>query len=95
MSYQPRCIPTAHLASPAPLLDLIEFLAENTHEVWAQRRLAEGWTYGPRRDEAEKVHPGLVPYAELCESEKDYDRSTALETLKAILSLGYRIVAPP
>ena len=59
---------------PAPLLDLTERLAENTHEVWAQRRLAEGWTYSPRRDDAAKLHPCLVPYADLPESEKDYDR---------------------
>ena len=38
-----------------------------------------------------KTHPDLVPYAELAESEKDYDRKTAVETLRAILKLGYRI----
>jgi ryanodine receptor 2 len=95
MTYLPRPIPTAAIALPAPLLDLTERLAENTHEVWAKQRLADGWTYGPRRDDAAKVHPCLVPYADLPESEKDYDRATALETLKAIMSLGYRIVPPP
>ena len=95
MTYQPRPIPTAGIALPASLLELTELLAENTHEVWAKRRLADGWTYGPRRDDAAKAHPCLVPYAELPESEKDYDRATAMETLKAILSLGYRIVPPP
>jgi ryanodine receptor 2 len=95
MTYEPRPIPTADIALPASLLVLTERLAENTHEVWAKRRLADGWTYGPRRDDAAKSHPCLVPYAELPESEKDYDRATAMETLKAILSLGYRIVPPP
>lgn len=93
MTYQPRPIPTADIVLPASLLDLTQRLAENTHEVWAKRRLAEGWTFRPHRDDAAKVHPCLVPYAELPESEKDYDRGTAMETLKAILSLGYRIVA--
>jgi hypothetical protein len=54
-------------------------------------RLSEGWIWGPKRDDAKKTHPCLVPYAELPESEKEYDRQTALETIKAILALGYRI----
>ncbi len=62
--------------------------------MWAQRRLTEGWTYGPRRDDAAKTHPCLVPHAELPESEKEYDRQTAMETLKAILVMGYQIVPP-
>jgi hypothetical protein len=76
------------------ILRLTEQLAENAHEVWARRRLAEGWRYGPRRDETKKLHPSLVPYEELPEAEKEYDRSTALETLKVMLSLGYRIEKP-
>ncbi len=56
--------------------------------------MAEGWRYGPRRDDAKKCHPSLVPYKDLSESEKDYDRNTALETLKVILALGYKISKP-
>ena len=70
---------------------LTEDLAKNTHEVWAAQRMAEGWRYGPRRDETRREHPGLVPYEDLPDSEKQYDRSTALETLRLILALGYRI----
>jgi hypothetical protein len=66
-------------------------LAENAHDVWARRRLSEGWRYGPQRDEARKEHPSLVPYENLPESEKEYDRSVAMETLRAILALGYHI----
>ena len=54
-------------------------------------RLAEGWSWGPARDDLAKTHPGLVPYAQLPDAEKDYDRATAMETLKAIMALGYRI----
>jgi ryanodine receptor 2 len=71
------------------ILELTERLAENAHDIWAQRRIAEGWTKGPKRDK--KEHPSLVPYKDLPESEKEYDRSAALETLKAMLALGYRI----
>jgi ryanodine receptor 2 len=57
--------------------------------------MAEGWCYGLRRDEEEKTHPSLVPYDELPEPEKEYDRSTAMETLKVLLALGYRIEKAP
>lgn len=48
--------------------------------------------YGPARNDELKQHPGLVPYDELSESEKEYDRVTAMEALKAIYALGYKIV---
>jgi hypothetical protein len=73
---------------------LTERLAEHSHDVWAQQRMADGWTYGPKRDDATKKHPDLIPYAELPEPEKEYDRKAAMETLKAIIALGYRIVRP-
>ena len=77
---------------PADLLELSEMIAKNVHEVWAENRMAEGWTYGPVRDDAQRQTPCLVPYEDLPESEKDYDRNTAIETLKLIVSYGYDIV---
>ena len=74
------------------LLQLTECLARNTHEVWAQKRMAEGWTYGPERNDLRREHPSLVPYEQLSEPEKAYDRQTALEALKAVVALGYRVV---
>ena len=53
--------------------------------------MAAGWKYGPVRDELKKEHPCLVPYEDLTEEEKDYDRATALSTIKYILANGYRI----
>ena len=73
------------------LLALTEQIAENVHEVWAASRTAEGWSYGPVRDDEKKQTPCLVPYADLPEEEKQYDRDTAIETLKLIVSLGYDI----
>lgn len=70
---------------------LLELLAEKVHNTYVQGRLAEGWTLGPRNDE-KKTNPTLIPYDELSESEKEYDRRTALETINTILSLGYQIV---
>ncbi|MHB0939028.1 MAG: RyR domain-containing protein [Armatimonadota bacterium] len=91
MPYHPKPIDTAGIELSQDLLDLTELLAESTHDHWALQRLAEKWTYGPVRDDQAKTHPDLVPYGELPESEKEYDRRTAMETLKAIIALGYRI----
>ena len=90
-TYNPRCIDTSSIELSGDLLDLTEKLAENAHDNWAQLRIAEGWTCGAQRDDLAKKNPDLVPYGELRESEKDYDRKVVVETLKAILALGYKI----
>ena len=89
--YIPRPISTDDVTLSPEIMELSEKIAENVHEVWAQSRMAEGWTYGPVRDEVKKQHPCLVPYDELPEIEKEYDRNTALATLKLIVKLGYEI----
>jgi len=94
MAYIPRPIDTSSVHLPKDLMALTERLAEHSHDVWATQRIADGWTYGPKRDDATKQHPDLIPYAELPEPEKEYDRKAAMETLKAIIALGYRIVRP-
>ena len=73
------------------ILKLSELIAKNVHEVWADSRMSEGWTYGKERNDALKQHPCLIPYDELPEIEKDYDRNTAMQTLKLIQKLGYTI----
>ena len=87
-------IETTDVELPSSLLGLTERLARQIHDVWAARRLREGWRFGARRDDGAKTHPGFVSYEELSESEKDYDRQTALEALRTIVALGYRIVPP-
>ncbi len=89
--YHPEPIVTEGVDLPAGLDDLVEQLAANAHDIWAKQRMADGWTHGPKRDDDRMEHPGLVPYDELSESEKHYDRIMAVETLKAISALGYRV----
>lgn len=89
--YAPKPINTSAVSLSAELEQLTEQLAENAHDVWAVGRLDEGWIHGAERDDDKKTHPCLVPYADLPDSEKEYDRRAAMETVKAILSLGYRI----
>jgi hypothetical protein len=91
-SYVPRPIDTSDVTLPPKLTALLEKIAENTHETWAAGRMQEGWSWGPQRDDARKQHPGLVPYVDLADSEKDYDRRTAAEALKLIVKLGFAIV---
>lgn len=84
-------IDTTKVALPAEIEAMTETLAAQVHGVWAKQRLAEGWSWGPMRDDAKKLHPDLVPYEQLPESEKEYDRATMRQTLRSILALGYRL----
>lgn len=83
---------TSAVRLPPAIVQLTEFLARNTHALWVQKRRAEGWRLGPNRDDATRTTPLLVPYDQLPESEREYDRTIAMETLKAVVALGYRIV---
>ena len=89
--YQPHPIDTSDVILSDELLELAELMAENVHDVWAATRIAQGWTYGPERNDADKKHPCLVPYGELPEEEKIYDRNTSIETLKFIIMKGFVI----
>lgn len=89
--YTPKPLDTSAVQLDVELLALTEKIAENVHEVWAQGRIADGWTYGETRDDKKKTTPCLVPYAQLTEEEKAYDRATALETIKLIVALGYTV----
>ncbi len=90
-AYTPNPIDTSDVNLPSELLPLIEEMAKNVHDVWAKNRLDEGWTYGPVRNDEAKTHPCLVDYDDLSDSEKQYDRATATETLKFILKSGFSI----
>lgn len=89
--YVPNPADTTQVDLPESLLPLVEEMSKNVHEVWAATRMAQGWTYGPERNDAEKKHPCLVPYEELSEEERDYDRNTSQQTIKLIMKLGFKI----
>ncbi len=91
-SYIPKPIDTSDVTLTDDIMKLSELISKNTHEVWSANRIRDGWTYGEARNDAAKTHPCLIPYEDLPESEKEYDRNTSLETLKLIVKLGYRIV---
>ncbi len=89
--YKPEPVNTDNINLSDELLELTEKIAENVHDVWAVGRISDGWTYGEKRDDTQKTTPCLVPYQDLPEKEKEYDRNTALSTLKLIVALGYKI----
>ena len=89
--YTPHPVDTSDIQLPKELTPLLEAMAKNVHETWAQERIRQGWSYGPQRDDAQRHHPCLVAYEELPEAEKDFDRNTSVETLELILKLGFRI----
>jgi len=91
MTYTPQPIDTSKIVLSDEILELIERLAENSHDIWAQQRIADGWSIGPARNDLLKQHPCLVPYRELPEPEKEYDRKVVEQCLKAVMSLGYDI----
>lgn len=90
-NYTPHPIDTKGVELPKGLTALAEDIAKNVHEVWSVGRMNDGWTYGEKRNDTEKKHPCLVPYEELSEEEKEYDRNTSIETIKLILKLGFKI----
>lgn len=89
--YKPKPIDTSDVQLDKNLIQLTELIAENVHEVWADGRIREGWTYGPNKDSLKKETPCLVPYKDLTDAEKSFDRNTAMETLKFIVKMGYKI----
>lgn len=90
-AYKPQPVDTSKIELGEDLRAKLEALARNNHEVWSQARAAEGWKYGPERNDARKEHPGLVPYEQLTEAEKEIDRGTVVQTLKAAAALGFEI----
>jgi hypothetical protein len=90
-TYEPQPIDTSEIRLSPDLGELLEKLAQNNHDHWAKKRFDEGWRHGPVRNDGVKQHPDLVPFGELSETEKEYDRTSVTETLKAIVALGYGI----
>lgn len=90
--YEPQPLNLDDIILTDDLLELQEAIAENAHEVWAAARKQEGWTYGTVRNDALKQHPDLLPYSALPNSEKEYDRIMAFNTIKLVQKLGWKLV---
>ena len=91
MAYQPEPIDISNVSLPEELMPLCDILARNTHEIWAQRRIADGWRLGSTRNDIDKTTPNIVPYDKLPADEKIYDQLIVTAALKTMISLGYEI----
>ena len=91
-TYTPKPIDLSDVELTEDLNELREAIAENAHEVWAENRYAEGWRYGVQRNDELKLHPDMVPYSQLPEGEKEYDREMAMKTIKLLKKLGYDLI---
>ena len=91
-TYIPKPIDLSDVELTEDLIELREAIAENAHEIWAENRQKEGWTYGPVRNDELKQNPDMVPYSQLPEGEKEYDRQMAMKTIKLLLKLGYDLI---
>ncbi len=91
MTYKPTPLDTNAVELSEDLLQLLEKIAAHNHDIWARGRISEGWTHGAQRDDEAKTHPDLVPYDELSESEKEYDRNSVRESIKAMVALGFKV----
>jgi len=90
--YIPKPEDTSNVVLSDEILSLTESIARNTHENWAKNKIEDGWTYGKELDEVKKTHPCLTEYENLSESDKEYDRVTAMEAIKLLIKLGYKII---
>jgi RyR domain len=90
-TYAPGPIDTCQVQLSRAQQELVERLAAHAHDVWAKKRIADGWQYGSSRNDEAKTHPCLVPYVQLPENEKDYDRVMVEQVVKAAIAIGYRI----
>lgn len=91
-NYNPKPIDLSDVVLTDDLTELREAIAENAHDVWAMDRMAQGWSYGPMRNDENKETPCMVPYSELPDNEKEIDRNMAMNTLKLMKKLGYDII---
>ena len=92
--YKPQPLDLSAVALTSKLDELVEQLAENTHNIWARERIQQGWTYGLNEDPDLNRSPHLVSYSNVDEAIKKANRDTASETVRTLLVYGY-ILEPP
>ena len=54
-----------------------ERLAENSHDVWAVSKMKQLAATGG-------IHPDLIPYEQMTDQQKEYDRKASTDTLKCV-----------
>ena len=73
--------------------DSVEVLAVEEHNRWMAERLADGWTLGAIKDPERKITPDLIPWEELTEVKKDFDRRPVRDIIWMLRGIGLGIYA--
>ena len=94
--YCPQPLDVSSVNINPELMELIELIAENAHDVCAVDKMNAGFEYAPK-DENGNEQPGkynhyLRPYEMLEEADKEPDRKMATQTIKLVKRLGFRLV---
>ncbi|KAH0998941.1 hypothetical protein HUJ05_009475, partial [Dendroctonus ponderosae] len=92
--YKPAPLDLSAITLTAKLEELVDQLAENTHNLWAKERIQQAWTYGLNEDPDMLRSPHLVPYNKVDDAIKKANRDTASETVRTLLVYGY-VIDPP
>jgi hypothetical protein len=69
----------------------IEKMSEMEHDRWVDERLRDGWKLGPVKDTEKKTSPYLVPWNQLLEEVKGYDRNAVREIPSVLNRAGFQI----
>lgn len=71
----------------------IEQIACLEHRGWCEDLHREGWKYAPvLKDPEQKLHPALVPWEELSESDREKNRIPVRQLPELLAGLGFRII---
>lgn len=92
--YKPAPLDLSAITLTPKMEELVDQLAENTHNLWAKERISQGWTYGLNEDSEMRRSPHLVPYPKVDEAIKKANRDTASETVRTLLVYGYMLDPP-
>ncbi|XP_034937910.1 ryanodine receptor isoform X2 [Chelonus insularis] len=92
--YKPAPLDLSAITLTPKMEELVDQLAENTHNLWAKERISQGWTYGLNEDSEMRRSPHLVPYPKVDEAIKKANRDTASETVRTLLVYGYMLEPP-
>lgn len=90
-TYTPAPASLDDVELPKGISELVETMAAHNHDVWAESKIKKGYSFGYVTSDEAMTHCDLIPYEDLTEEKKQYDRDTSLGALKLILSLGYTI----
>nr|QCQ29110.1 ryanodine receptor [Spodoptera frugiperda] len=92
--YKPAPLDLSAVTLTPKMDELVDQLAENTHNLWARERIQQGWTYGLNEDPDMHRSPHLVPYPKVDDAIKKANRDTASETVRTLLVYGYNLDPP-